>query len=97
MLDLTALQLHNRFEFQKTALAKQFPLLMSVLWEGAENLKPGDTIESVINQGTLGIGFIGLAEALVALIGKHHGEDETGTGTRTEDRYPHARTREWLL
>ncbi len=76
ILDLAAMQLHNRFEFQKTALAKQFPLLMTVLWEGSENLGPDDTIESVINQGTLGIGFIGLAEALVALTGKHHGEDE---------------------
>ncbi|MDR1200047.1 MAG: anaerobic ribonucleoside triphosphate reductase [Tannerellaceae bacterium] len=76
VLDLTAIQLHRRFEFQKTALAKQFPLLMSVLWEGSENLKSDDTIERVINQGTLGIGFIGLAEALVALTGKHHGEDD---------------------
>jgi len=76
MLDLTAIQLHNRFEFQKTATPKQFPLLMSVLWEGCEQLQPDDTIEKVINQGTLGIGFIGLAEALVALTGKHHGEDE---------------------
>ncbi|KAA6300043.1 MAG: Anaerobic ribonucleoside-triphosphate reductase [Candidatus Ordinivivax streblomastigis] len=76
ILSLAALQLHNRFEFQKTALAKQFPLLMSVLWEGSENLKPDDSIESVLNQGTLSIGFIGLAEALVALTGKHHGEDE---------------------
>ena len=75
-LELAAKQLHSRFEFQKTALAKQFPLLMSVLWEGSEKLQANDTIESVINQGTLGIGFIGLAETLVALIGKHHGEDE---------------------
>jgi ribonucleoside-triphosphate reductase len=75
ILELAALQLHNRFEFQKTALTKQFPLLMSVLWEGCETLKPDDTIEQVINQGTLGIGFIGLAEALIALTGKHHGED----------------------
>lgn len=76
ILDLTARQLCERYDFQKTALAKQFPLLMSRLWNGAENLKPEDTIESVINQGTLGIGFIGLAECLVALIGKHHGESE---------------------
>ncbi len=75
ILDLTALQLHRRLEFQKTARAKQFPLLMSALWNGSENLKPEDTIESVIEQGTLGIGFIGLAECLVALTGKHHGED----------------------
>ncbi|MDY5193578.1 MAG: anaerobic ribonucleoside triphosphate reductase [Candidatus Aphodosoma sp.] len=76
LLEITALQLHERFNFQKTALAKQFPLLMSSLWVGCENLKPNDTIEDVINQGTLGIGFIGLAECLIALTGKHHGEDE---------------------
>ncbi len=75
VLDITARQLCDRYDFQKTALAKQFPLLMTRLWRGSENLKPGDTIESVINQGTLGIGFIGLAECLVALTGKHHGED----------------------
>ncbi len=75
VLDITARQLNDRYEFQKTALAKQFPLLMSRLWNGSEKLGPNDTIESVINQGTLGIGFIGLAECLVALTGKHHGED----------------------
>lgn len=76
LLEITARQLNHRYEFQKTALAKQFPLLMSHLWNGAENLKPTDTVESVINQGTLGIGFIGLAECLIALVGKHHGESE---------------------
>ena len=76
MLDVTARQLCDRYDFQKTALAKQFPLLMSMLWNVAEALKPTDTIESVINQGTLGIGFIGLAECLIALTGHHHGESE---------------------
>ena len=76
ILDITAKQLDERFQFQKTAMAKQFPLLMKYLWVGAENLKPEETIESVINHGTLGIGFIGLAECLVALIGHHHGESE---------------------
>lgn len=76
MCELAAKQLHQRFEFQKTALAKQFPLVMSCLWNGAGKLKPTDTIAPVINQGTLGIGFIGLAECLVALIGSHHGESE---------------------
>lgn len=65
MLEVTARQLHERMEFQKTAFAKQFPLLMSALWIGCEKLKPNDTIALVINQGTLGIGFIGLAECLV--------------------------------
>lgn len=76
ILDLTARQLDERFQFQKTAYAKQFPLVMRILWNGASELKPTDTIESVINQGTLGIGFIGLAETLIALIGKHHGESD---------------------
>ncbi|MGL5683953.1 MAG: anaerobic ribonucleoside triphosphate reductase [Marinifilaceae bacterium] len=74
VLDITALQLHNRLEFQKTAYAKQFPLLMSSLWVGGDTLEAGENIERVINQGTLGIGFIGLAECLVALTGKHHGQ-----------------------
>ena len=76
ILDITAKQLDERFQFQKTAMAKQFPLLMKYLWVGADKLKPEETIESVINHGTLGIGFIGLAECLKALIGKHHGESE---------------------
>jgi ribonucleoside-triphosphate reductase len=49
---------------------------MKSLWIGADKLKPDDTVAGVINQGTLGIGFIGLAECLVALIGKHHGESD---------------------
>jgi ribonucleoside-triphosphate reductase len=76
MLEVTARQLDERFQFQRTALVKQFPLLMKSLWIGADKLRPDQTIESVINQGTLGIGFIGLAECLVALIGKHHGESQ---------------------
>lgn len=76
LLEITAKQLCDRYDFQKTALAKQFPLLMSMLWSGCENLKPNDTVGGVINQGTLGIGFIGLAECLIALVGKHHGESE---------------------
>lgn len=76
ILQITAKQLDERFQFQKTAMAKQFPLLMKYLWIGTEKLKPEESIESVINHGTLGIGFIGLAECLVALIGHHHGESE---------------------
>ena len=76
VLDIAARQLCDRYDFQKTALAKQFPLVMSKLWNGADKLSYSDTIEPVINHGTLGIGFIGLAECLVALTGKHHGESE---------------------
>ena len=74
VLEIAARQLCDRFDFQKTALVKQFPLVMSKLWTGADSLGPTDTVEPVINHGTLGIGFIGLAECLVALTGKHHGE-----------------------
>ncbi len=73
---IAARQLYDRYKFQCTAIAKQFPMLMSGLWMGSENLKPNDSVEEVIKHGTLGIGFIGLAEALVALTGKHHGESE---------------------
>ena len=75
-LDIAAKQLNERFEFQKTAVKKQFPLLMSGLWLGSEKLDPEESVEKVLNQGTLSIGFIGLAECLIALIGKHHGESE---------------------
>ncbi|MCM1036633.1 MAG: anaerobic ribonucleoside triphosphate reductase [Bacteroides sp.] len=76
VLEIAARQLCDRFDFQKTALAKQFPLVMSKLWNGSDVLRPTDRVESVINHGTLGIGFIGLAECLVALTGKHHGESD---------------------
>ena len=76
MLDITAHQLVDRYNFQKTAFAKQFPLLMRSLWIGADKLGADESIESVINQGTLGIGFIGLAECLKALLGAHHGESD---------------------
>ena len=75
-LEIAARQLNERFDFQKTALKKQFPLLMNGLWLGSDKLDENDSIESVINQGTLSIGFIGLAECLIALCGKHHGESE---------------------
>lgn len=69
-------QLYDRYLFQCTALAKQFPLLMSGLWIGSDNLKPDDVVRDTLKHGTLSLGFIGLAETLTALIGKHHGESE---------------------
>ena len=69
-------QLYDRYKFQCTALKSQFPLLMSGMWVGSDELKPTDTVEKVLKHGTLGVGFIGLAECLIALIGKHHGESE---------------------
>lgn len=69
-------QLVDRYEYQRTALKKQFPLLMSGMWNGSENLNSNDPVGDVIRQGTLSVGFIGLAECLIALTGKHHGESE---------------------
>lgn len=74
LIDVTGRQLHDRYEFQCEALAKQFPLLMSGMWEGSDRLSPEDRVAPVLKQGTLGVGFIGLAECLIALIGEHHGE-----------------------
>lgn len=75
-MNVTARQLIARYEFQCTAKAKQFPLLMQGLWIGSEVLGPNDEVRPVLKHGTLGIGFIGLAECLVALIGQHHGEND---------------------
>ena len=85
-LDISAKQLNERYDFQKTALKKQFPLLMNGLWLGSEKLDENDSIESVINQGTLSIGFIGLAECLIALIGKHHRNSGSGSSPTWQRR-----------
>lgn len=75
-INITGKQLYERYQFQCTALAKQFPLLMSGMWIGSENLKPDDEVRDVLKHGTLGVGFIGLAECLIALCGHHHGESK---------------------
>lgn len=75
-IDITARQLLHRYEFQKTAFKCQFPLLMAGLWTDSDNLKPMDKVDDVLKHGTLGVGFIGLAECLIALTGKHHGESD---------------------
>lgn len=74
--DVTARQLYDRYCFQRTALKSQFPLLMAGLWNGSDKLDKDDRVEDLLKQGTLGVGFIGLAECLIALTGKHHGESE---------------------
>lgn len=74
-LQLCADQLYQRFEFQGNQKVKNFPFLMGQgNWVGSDKLKPNDKLRDVIKHGTLSIGFIGLAETLVAMIGKHHGE-----------------------
>jgi len=77
MLDLTVGQLLERFEIQARKKVKNFPFLMGQgVWIDSDKLGPEDEIREVIKHGTLSIGFIGLAETLVSLIGKHHGESE---------------------
>ena len=77
MMDLTIDQLMHRFKIQCQKKVRNFPFLMGQgIWLDSEKLSPDDTIEEVLKHGTLSVGFIGLAEALKALIGKHHGEDE---------------------
>ena len=73
---IAAEQLVERYQFQSTAIAKQFPLLMEGMWLDSDKLRPNDSVAEVLKHGTLSIGFIGLAECLIALTGKHHGEDE---------------------
>ena len=72
--EIAGKQLYERYNFQCTAIAKQFPLLMSGLWQESEKLKAFDKTAAVLKHGTLSIGYIGLAECLTALTGKHHGE-----------------------
>lgn len=69
-------QLLERYNYQRTGTKKQFPLLMSGMWEGSDELKANDEVGDVLKQGTLSVGFIGLAECLIALTGHHHGESE---------------------
>lgn len=77
MISVVEAQLLERFEIQAKKKAKNFPFLMGQgIWLDSEKLKPDDEIREVIKHGTLGVGFIGLAETLTALTGKHHGECE---------------------
>ncbi len=76
-IDLVIEQLLERMEVQGSKRVKNFPFLMGQhIWKGSENLGADDKLSEVIKQGTLTVGFIGLAECLVALTGKHHGECE---------------------
>ncbi|MBQ5955628.1 MAG: anaerobic ribonucleoside triphosphate reductase [Firmicutes bacterium] len=77
MVDTAMDQLYDRFKIQCQKKVRNFPFLMGQgIWIDSENLGPDDTVEEVIKHGTLTVGFIGLAECLKALIGKHHGESE---------------------
>ena len=76
-LEIVIQQLIERLQIQAKRKVKNFPFLMGQgVWLGSENLGWEDTLEEMVKQGTLTIGFIGLAECLKALIGEHHGESE---------------------
>lgn len=75
MIDLVIDQLLERFEIQCQKLVKNYPFLMGQgIWIGSDKLSPNDSVREVLKHGTLTAGFIGLAECLKALTGKHHGE-----------------------
>ncbi|MGG7179073.1 anaerobic ribonucleoside-triphosphate reductase [Clostridium paraputrificum] len=76
-IDLAKESLMHRYEVLKKLRVKDLPFVAGQnLMKGSEGLLPDDSIEPILKQGTWGIGFIGLAETLVALTGKHHGEDD---------------------
>lgn len=78
VLDVVIQQLLDRYEYQGQKLKEHFSFLYSQgVWKNADQLKPKDKLATILKQGTLSVGFIGLAECLVALTGKHHGESDT--------------------
>jgi len=76
-MELCCRQLLHRFDIQKKKTVKNYPFLMGQgIWIDSDHLEVNDSVEEVLKHGTLSIGFIGLAETLIALTGKHHGESE---------------------
>jgi ribonucleoside-triphosphate reductase len=85
MAELVADQLYERYQYQRTALARQFPFMMgNDVWKGGAALAPNDPVGDVLRQGTLGIGFIGGHNAMVALYGKGHGHSQQAWDTLYE-------------
>ena len=77
LIDICIEQLLERYELQKKRKVRNFPFLMGQgVWRGSEKLTSSDELGSIIDSGTLSVGFIGLAECLVGLTGHHHGESE---------------------
>mgnify|MGYP004504615411 FL=1 len=76
-MDLVFEQLDERFEIQARKKVRNYPFLMGEgVWLDSEKLGWDDEVREVLKHGTLSVGFIGLAETLVALIGEHHGQSE---------------------
>lgn len=85
MAEFIGEQLYVRYQYQRTALARQFPFMMSNdVWKGGGKLNPNDEVGDVLKQGTLGIGFIGGHNAMVALYGEGHGHNRKAWDTLYE-------------
>lgn len=78
-------QLYTRYQYQRTALARQFPFMMSNnVWKGGGALNPNEEVGDVLRHGTLGIGFIGGHNAMTALYGQGHGHNRKAWETLYE-------------
>ncbi len=85
MSKLIAQQLYERYLYQRTACACQFPFMYgNAIWKGAEKLTPSDEVGDTINSGTLGIGFIGAHNALMAIYGEGHARSKEAWNTLYE-------------
>ena len=82
---LVADQLYERYQYQRTALARQFPFMMgNNVWKGGGELNPNEQVGDALRSGTLGIGFIGGHNAMVALYGQGHGHSQKAWDTLYE-------------
>ena len=82
---LVADQLYERYQYQRTALARQFPFMMgNNVWKGGGELNPNEQVGDALRSGTLGIGFIGGHNAMVALYGQGHGHNQKAWDTLYE-------------
>lgn len=85
MATLVAEQLYERYQYQRTALARQFPFMMgNNVWKGGGKLSPNEQVGDVLRSGTLGIGFIGGHNAMMALYGEGHGHSQKAWDTLYE-------------
>ena len=85
MAEMIAEQLYSRYQYQRTALARQFPFMMgNNVWKGGSRVNPNEEVGDILNQGTLGIGFIGGHNAMVALYGQGHGHCQKSWDTLYE-------------
>jgi len=85
MAQLIADQLYERYQYQRTALARQFPFMLgNNVWKGGDKLLPNEQVGDILLHGTLGIGFIGGHNAMMALYGEGHGKSQKAWNTLYE-------------